>query len=257
MSRLWLGSGWKMNKTLTEAHLFAKSLKDYISGKELDLNLFVVPPFTALHTVYEVLSDTPVKIGAQNMYWEDSGSFTGEISPVMIKESGATIVELGHSERRILFGETDEQVNQKVLSAIRHGLQPLICLGETKSEKESNLAEKTVVRQISLALKNVPANAIPSIMIAYEPVWSIGNNGTAASPEYANKIHSLIRASIGRLYNVAMAENIPILYGGSVNLQNAVSYIEQPGIDGLFIGRASWEVSSFIQILKAVENSQS
>lgn len=254
---IWLGSGWKMHKTLAEAISYAKSLRMYVETEGTNLHLFVVPPFTVLHAVSQILKGTSIDVGAQNMHWEDSGPFTGEISPTMIKDTGALIIELGHSERRTWFGETDSMVNMKVLAALRHGLRPLICVGEVVNEKESGQSERAVLQQVKNVLKNVPMHLLPSIMIAYEPMWAIGESGTAAKPDYVNNMHQLIRTAVAEFSQDCYAKSLPVLYGGSVNINNAAIFIEQPNIDGLFVGRASLEVDSFIQIMRSIEHKAS
>jgi triosephosphate isomerase len=255
MRGYWLGCGWKMNKVVSEACAYAEALKRYVQTNGSTLHLFIVPPFTALREVGRILTDTPIVMGAQNIHWEDSGPFTGEISPLMVKDTGVKIVELGHSERRKWFGETDLTVNWKVLAAIRYGLRPLICVGETSAEKEAGCSDEFVINQIKSALKDVPSEAMSSVMIAYEPVWAIGESGTPASPQYASHIIHTIRSAVAELYSRAISSNLPILYGGSVNVNNAADYIQQPDIDGLFVGRAGWNIDSFIELIKILESS--
>jgi triosephosphate isomerase len=189
------------------------------------------------------------------MHWADGGAFTGEISPLMISDCGAQLVEPGHSERREYFAETDYSVNKKVLAAFRHGLRPLICVGETLAEKEFDVAEPSVQRQVKIALHGVPPDRVPSVMIAYEPVRAIGDTGSSAEPGYANHIHGIIRDAIAVTYGPQISRKIRILYGGSVNFGNAESFIQQPEVDGLFLGRASWEVDSFTELIKLIQQS--
>jgi triosephosphate isomerase len=254
MRKFWLGSGWKMHKTISESLSYAKYIKNYTINNKPSLSLFIVPPFTSLYVVSKTLQGTSILVGAQNMHWEDSGPYTGEISPLMIKDCGAEIVELGHSERRTLFGETDLMVNKKVLSALRNGIRPLICVGDTFTEKNISKAESFVENQLKIALQNVPKEYGSLIMIAYEPSWAIGIDGTAANPDYVNHMLSFIKDTIHKIFDGQVAELIPTLYGGSVNLQNASRYAEKPNIDGLFVGRASLEVKNFIEIIKSVES---
>lgn len=254
MRTLWLGSGWKMNHSMSEALEYSTSLKSFLSNISPRCSLFLIPPYTVLHAVSQVLADTQVMIGAQNMHWKDNGAHTGEISPVMLKDCGVQIVELGHSERRTDNNETDSTVNLKTLSALRHNLRPLICVGETLEEKESGRGEAVITRQVSRALEGVSAESLSSIIFAYEPVWSIGENGSPAGSEYVNHIHGLIRAVIEKNGKSSPdAPTPPILYGGSVRLENAALYIQQPFVDGLFVGRAAWKAEGFIKILKVME----
>jgi triosephosphate isomerase len=251
----WLGSGWKMHRTLGEAQAYAESLRTFVEHEHPSVHLFVVPPFTALSSVCRILSGTQVQVGAQNMHWADRGAFTGEISPLMIRDCGAQIVELGHSERREYFAETDYSVNKKVLATLKYGLHPLICVGETRVEKEFDVAEPSVQRQVKIALHGVPLHSIRSVMIAYEPVWAIGERGSPAEPDYANHIHGIIRNTIALTYGPQISRTIRIVYGGSVNVGNAGSFIQQPEVDGLFVGRAAWEVDSFIELIKLIQQT--
>ena len=166
MKRIWLGSGWKMNKTLKETESYIQTLKKYLNSHKNDLNVFVVPPFTALHHAGNLIKDSDIILGAQNMHWENAGSFTGEISPQMLKDCGVTFVELGHSERRANFGETDLLINKKILSAIDSGLRSLICIGENEFEKQFGVSKETVLRQIKIALSSVPEDKVQEMLIA-------------------------------------------------------------------------------------------
>jgi L-erythrulose 1-phosphate isomerase len=232
----WVGTSWKMNKLRADAQTFAEVLAKADITK---IQPFVIPPFPYISMVANILKHTPVKIGAQNMHWEDAGPWTGEVSAAMIKDCGATIVELGHSERRSYFNETDETVALKVQAAHRHGLTSLVCVGETKSEFDNGETAQALERQVRAAL----SYAGGEVIFAYEPVWSIGVGGTPASPEFANAQHVLIKN---------ISNNARVLYGGSVNLQNCRSLIEQPHIDGLFIGRAAWDVHDYLRIIGTV-----
>jgi triosephosphate isomerase len=255
MRTLWLGCGWKMNHTRSEALRYANTLKLFLEHYPTRSSIFVVPPYTVLYTVSQILADTQVLIGAQNMHWKDNGAHTGEISPLMLKDCGVRIVELGHSERRIDNNETDETVNLKTLSALRHGLQPLICVGESLAEKEAGESEAVITRQVSRAMQGVNPASLSSVILAYEPVWSIGEKGNPADAEYVNHIHQIIRSTIINTVRPNSNNPIPpILYGGSVRLDNAALYVQQPCIDGLFVGRAAWKVEGFIKIIKVIEN---
>lgn len=252
MRKVWLGSSWKMHKTISEAQLYAQSLKHFVESENIPFQLFIIPPFTSLPKVCEVLRDTEVLVGAQNMHWEDSGPYTGEISPLMIKDCGAQVVELGHSERRESFGETDYTVNKKVLAALRHGLRPLVCVGETLLEKAYGIAQTSVTSQVRVALNDVSSNEVARVMFAYEPVWAIGESGLPAEPEHAETVQACIRKAVADLYGEDVAGQATILYGGSVNHQNAAHFLTQPNVDGLFIGRAAWEVSDFVQLVRLI-----
>jgi triosephosphate isomerase len=243
---VWVGTSWKMNKTLAEAQTFARGLP---SEGDPRIQRFVIPPFTAVREVKAMLADTTVKVGAQNMHWAEDGAWTGEISPLMLKDCGLDIVELGHSERREFFNETDETVGLKVEAAVRHGIIPLICIGETLAEREAGRATETLTAQVTGALgKLSPAQKSKPILLAYEPVWAIGANGIPATSDYADARQAEIIATAESLLN----RRIPCLYGGSVNPGNAAELITCPHIDGLFIGRSAWNVAGYLDILARV-----
>lgn len=250
-----IGTGWKMNKTLREAKEYAVTLRGFAESAAPSSHLFIVPPFTTLALVCDVLKGCDVMVGAQNMHWEEHGAFTGEISAPMIRDCGASIVELGHSERRSEFGETDFTVNKKVLAALRHGLCPLVCIGESAIEKSFGTAREFVVRQTIVALHGVSSEQLPKVILAYEPVWAIGVTGTPANPEYANLMHKRIREALAGVHGEMVAEQVHILYGGSVNRTNAASFAAQPEVDGLFIGRAAWSVEAFIELIHKIERT--
>lgn len=244
--KFWIGTSWKMNKTLAEAEAYARALKQSRLFQDQRIQGFVIPPFTALTTVCRELGDFPVVVGAQNMCWAERGAFTGEISPVMIKDCGVTLVELGHSERRQMFNETDETVNRKVKAALAHGLVPLICVGETAREKELGVAAETVVRQTKIALHGVEGEALKRVLVAYEPVWAIGEQGTPATPDYADWIHQKISTELP----------VPVLYGGSVDETNSLAFAELPSVAGLFIGRSAWNVEGYLRIVEKVTRAR-
>ncbi|MEI9400853.1 triose-phosphate isomerase [Mesorhizobium argentiipisi] len=241
----WIGTSWKMNKTLAEARAFAGGL---LADPEGDprVQRFVIPPFTAAREVKAMLKDTSVKVGAQNMHWADEGAWTGEISPVMLRDCNLDIVELGHSERREHFGDTDETVGLKTEAAMRHGLIPLICIGETLAEREAGLASEVLARQVRGALSRIgAAQKTAPILFAYEPVWAIGINGIAAASDYADARQAEIVAAAEDV----LGRRVPCLYGGSVNPGNCAELIACPHIDGLFIGRSAWAVEGYLDIL--------
>lgn len=247
-SKVWIGTSWKMNKTLSEALHFAEIL----SGKPNNSRIqrFIIPPFTAVREVKRQLVETDVLVGAQNMHWADAGAWTGEISADMLTDCGADIVELGHSERRTYFGETNETVGLKTEAAVRHGLIPLICIGETAEDKAENRADRVLEIQVESALSRLgEKQKTAPILLAYEPVWAIGEGGIPASPDYAEDrqkhIIDVAYAAVGR--------KLPCLYGGSVNVGNAADLIGRPHIDGLFIGRSAWDVNDYINIISQCE----
>lgn len=193
--KFWIGTSWKMNKTLAEARAFADGLRAADAARDETIQRFVIPPFTAVREVKAMLDGTSVKVGAQNMHWADNGAWTGEISPVMLKDCNLDIVELGHSERREHFGETDETVGLKTQAAVRHGLVPLICIGETLSEREGGQATAVLERQVRGALSQLaPEQRTAEILLAYEPVWAIGEKGIPATSDYADARHAEIIA---------------------------------------------------------------
>ncbi|WP_456343039.1 triose-phosphate isomerase, partial [Thermovibrio sp.] len=212
MKRLLIAGNWKMNKTVPEAIELVRELKERLKGVE-DRDILVCPPFTALYPVGRELEGSSILMGAQNMFYEEKGAFTGEISPVMLKDVGCSYVILGHSERRHIFGESDELINRKVISAVNHDLIPILCVGETLQEREEGRTQEVVERQVREGLKGLkPEN---EFVIAYEPVWAIGT-GRSATPEMAQEVHTFIRDVLTELFEKEKAEGVRILYGGSV-----------------------------------------
>jgi triosephosphate isomerase len=245
----WIGTSWKMNKTLAEARAFADGLIAAEGDADPRFQRFVIPPFTAIREVKAMLVGTSVKVGAQNMHWEDRGPWTGEISPLMLVDCGMDIVELGHSERREHFGETDETVGLKVEAAVRHGLIPLICIGETLADRESGHADEVLATEVRGALQALsPAQRAAPILLAYEPVWAIGERGIPARADYADERQSKIIAVAESI----LGRRIPCLYGGSVNPGNCAELAACTHVDGLFIGRSAWNVSGYLDILARV-----
>lgn len=242
-SQVWIGTSWKMNNTLDAAKSFAEGLPD---TSDPHIQRFVIPPFTALKMVTSVLENTDVKVGAQNMHWADEGAWTGEISPVMLKDCDADIVELGHSERRAHFGETNETVGLKTEAAVRHGLIPLICIGESREDRDAGRADEVLGTQVRAAFAKLAENQKPAqVLLAYEPVWAIGTDGEPATPEYADARH----VEIAKVARDCLGRDVPCLYGGSVNPNNCADLIQCPHIEGLFIGRSAWSVDGYNDIL--------
>lgn len=241
---VWIGTSWKMNKTLAEARAFATDLAR--APIHAAIQPFVIPPFTAVREVKSLLADTRVKVGAQNMHWDDAGAWTGEISPVMLTDCGLDLVELGHSERREFFGETDETVGRKVAAAVRHVLTPLICIGETLAERQAGRATAVLEHQVRAALGLLQgADRSAPVLLAYEPVWAIGARGIPATSDYADAR----QAEIIAVAQDVLGRRVPCLYGGSVNPGNCEELIGCPHIDGLFIGRSAWDVQGYLGIL--------
>ncbi|QQA41429.1 triose-phosphate isomerase [Pelagovum pacificum] len=243
-TQAWIGTSWKMNKTLAEAMTFAEGLMD--SAGDPAIQRFVIPPFTAVREVKAALGKTDVKVGAQNMHWADAGAWTGEVSPLMLTDCNLDIVELGHSERRAHFGETDETVGLKTEAAVRHGLIPLICIGEHAEDKDAGRADEVLAREVQGALGKLEGTAKDApVLLAYEPVWAIGEHGVPASPDYADDR----QARIIEVASDMLGRKVPCLYGGSVNPGNCEELIARPHIDGLFIGRSAWDVEGYLDIL--------
>jgi len=246
--RLLIAGNWKMHKTVPEALELVRELKERLKGVN-DRDILVCPPFTALYPVGKELEGSSINLGAQNMFYEREGAFTGEVSPVMLKDVGCRFVILGHSERRKIFGETDELINKKVLSAAENGLIPILCVGETLEEREAGRTKEVVERQVREGLKGFPEEA--ELVIAYEPVWAIGT-GRSATPEMAQEVHKFIREVLAELFGQEKASKTRILYGGSVKPENAKSLLEMEEIDGALVGGASLKADSFEKIVRAV-----
>lgn len=245
MNKFWIGTGWKMNKTAAEARAYVAELVVLLPPPHDDLKLFILPPYTALASAREAIGDTPLLLGAQNMHWASSGAYTGEVSAGMLAEFGVDLVELGHSERRAEFGETDATVNAKVKTALRHGLRPLVCVGDTALERDAGASVETIVRQVKLAFAGLQASELDQCLVAYEPVWAIGELGVPAQPEHVRIAHTTIR----RALKERTAHHVPILYGGSVNVANAAQLAKEREVDGLFVGRAAWTAPGFAGIV--------
>jgi len=235
-----------MYKTPSEAVSLIEELKPLV--KDAQAEVVVCPPFICLPAAKEALDDSNIKLGAQNMYWEEQGAFTGEVAPGMLKEAGVEYVIIGHSERRQYFGETDEMVNKKVLSAVSHNLIPIICVGETLEQREQGVTEKVVDTQTRAALKGLTADVADRVVIAYEPVWAIGTGRTASSDD-ANEVIGYIRKVVESVLGSQAAAQIRILYGGSVKPDNAAELMNMPEIDGGLVGGASLKAQDFSKIV--------
>lgn len=240
---------WKMNKTAEQATLLLADLLPELQ-KVKNVECVVCPPFTALMVVSQMVNNTVIGVGAQDMYWESAGAFTGEVAPQMVKEFCQYII-LGHSERRSLLGETDDMVSCKVKAAIANSLIPILCVGETLKENEAGLTKEVVERQIKKGLEGVLEEKLDSIIIAYEPVWAIGTGRAATKEDAQRVIGSIIRKLLISLYSNETAQKVRILYGGSVNGLNAEEYFQMPDIDGALVGGASLKAPDFISIVSA------
>ena len=239
-----------MNKDVHQTEELITGLKSALSFDLKGVKIIICPPFTSLETASRLTRNSPMSLGAQNMYYEDEGAFTGEISPKMLRSIGCDYVILGHSERRQIFGETDDLINKKVKKAIASGLAPIVCVGETLEQREKNVTAQIVTTQVRGVLRDVTAEDMQKLIIAYEPVWAIGT-GRNATPQQAEEVHLLIRTLLVELYSEAVAQNVIIQYGGSVKPDNAGELLWQPNVDGALVGGACLKVDSFLAILKA------
>ena len=250
MRRKIVAANWKMNMTQPEA---ARFIEVFLleSHDATDVDIVIVPSFTTIPKVTELLSERQdIKVGAQNMYWERSGAFTGEISAAQLRDLFVRYVILGHSERRALFGETDEVVNRKVRAAHEATLRPIVCVGETLQERDAGKVEKVLGRQLRESLAELSPKELQETVVAYEPVWAIGT-GRNATPEQAQEAHAFIRKTLAEMSEPATADKIRIQYGGSVKPENAAELMSQPDIDGALVGGASLDPRSFAAIVRA------
>lgn len=247
-----IGGNWKMNKAIDEAVKTAQDLRMKI-GKSKSVEVVIFPPFTALESVGGVLRGTEIGLGAQNMFWEEKGAYTGEISLFMLLDVGCRYVILGHSERRGYFGEKDEGINKKLEAALKSGFVPLVCVGEKLKERKEGKAKRVVENQLRGCLYKINTEDAEKIIIAYEPVWAIGT-GEIATPEQAQDMHHFIRGVLGELFGEKVAQIIRIQYGGSVKPENIKDLMSREDIDGALVGGASLKAKSFIQIVKYGES---
>jgi len=248
MRRKLIAGNWKMNKSYNESQILAEEISKNIEPTITEnIDVLICPPFISLGVISEIIKDSGIKLGAQNVYSENDGAYTGEISAEMLKSVGCEYVIIGHSERRKFFYETDEDVNAKVKKALDKGLKVIVCVGETLEEREKGDFEKAVTAQVTGALEEISKESMRDVVIAYEPVWAIGT-GLNATPEQASEIHGMIGNTVSKLYDSDTAENLRILYGGSVNAKNAKEMLSACGVDGALIGGASLKPDDFISI---------
>jgi triosephosphate isomerase len=255
-----IAGNWKMHKTRGEARELTEAIVGAIKG-EKDLPVVVlIPPFTSLETVMSTVKGSVVEVGAQNMEYRDSGAYTGEVAPSMITDLGVKYILIGHSERRLYFGETNATVNLKLKAAIKHKLKPIVCVGESLDEREAGLTDAVIRRQVASALAELTPKDFSDLAIAYEPLWAIGTGKVCEAAE-ANRVSSMIRGTIRDLYNTGdsgksgaeLADSIPILYGGSVKPSNVEAQLAQPEVDGALVGGASLTAAEFLPLLKAAQ----
>ncbi|MEW6170978.1 MAG: triose-phosphate isomerase [Candidatus Omnitrophota bacterium] len=248
MRKIIIAGNWKMHKTIGEAIELANNLKRLLN--EIDsIDIVICPVYTSLSEVSDVVTNSNIKLGAQDMYWEKQGAFTGEVSGYMIKDTGALYVIIGHSERRIYFNETNQTVNKKVKAALESGLIPIMCVGEKLEEREKGITFDIVKSHVEEGLNGIPKEDAERIIIAYEPVWAIGTGKTATSAQ-AQEVHKYIRSLLVKLYDQDVASKIRIQYGGSVKPENTKELLMQSDIDGALVGGASLDANSFFQIVK-------
>jgi triosephosphate isomerase (TIM) len=243
-----IAGNWKMNKTITEAIELVNGLARNLYAVK-DVDIVVCPPFTALSEIAEIVMDSNIYLGAQDLFWEEKGAFTGEISASMLKDAGAKFVIIGHSERRQYFNETNDSVNKKLKRALSTGLIPIVCVGERLEERESSRTFEVVEDHVVNGLAGIDHKDIPNIIIAYEPVWAIGT-GKTATPQQAEEVHEFIRQVLSRIYSDEEAYLTRIQYGGSVTPENIASLMAEPDIDGALVGGASLKIDSFTDIVR-------
>ena len=248
-----IAGNWKMNKTRPEAKELLEAIKPLVANAEGKVEVIACVPYTNLETAVAATAGSNVKVGAENVHFEKSGAFTGEISADMLVEVGVEYVVLGHSERRQYFGETDETVNKRTKAALAAGLKPIVCVGELLWEREANITEEVIARQIKLDLAGVSADDIKKTIIAYEPVWAIGT-GKTATADQAQEVCAFIRATLAKLYGAAVADAVTSQYGGSMNAGNAAELLSKPDVDGGLIGGASLKANDFNTIVQAAVN---
>jgi len=250
MRKTIIAGNWKMYKTIVEAIDLSTILKrDLFEIDFQAIDVVLCPAFTSLSEVSEVISESEIKLGAQDVYWQEEGAFTGEVSCKMLKDAGCNFVIIGHSERRQFFGETNEAVNKKLKAVLGHGLLPIVCVGENLQEREHGVTFKVLDDHLENGLKGIPQEDLLKTTIAYEPVWAIGT-GKTATPQQAQEAHNYIRKALARLYSEEVAAAVRIQYGGSVKPDNISELMRQPDVDGALVGGASLSAESFTAIVK-------
>ena len=250
-----IAANWKMNKTIDESISFIKEFKKLIKNNK-NIDVAICPPFTSLQAVFNELKGSNIQLGAQNMHFDDAGAYTGEVSPIMLKEIGCEYVILGHSDRREIFNEDDFLINKKVIAALKHGLNPILCIGEHLKQRKSGKTKGILQNQLKICLKNINKNKIIRINIAYEPIWAISKgdpNHKAATAQDAEEGHKFIRSVIEKLYDKVISKKVRIVYGGSVKPENSKELLAMPNIDGGLVGNASLNARSFAEIVKSAK----
>lgn len=247
MRHPFIAANWKMHKTVHDTVVYVKEFRSLVKDVE-DVEIVLAPPLTAIHAAAEAARNSNVGIAAQNVHWERQGAFTGEVSAAMVREAGAEYVIIGHSERRQLFGETDEQVNRKLQAALAAGLIPIVCIGETLAEREQGQTLDILDRQIKAGFDGISGEQVASLVIAYEPVWAIGTGRTATSAQ-AQEAHAHIRQRLRQWFGGPAADECHVIYGGSVKPENSRELVEQPDVDGALVGGASLDLRGFFEIV--------
>ncbi len=250
MRKQIIAGNWKMHTNLAEATILVEGIKEALAKTSVEREVVVCPPFTGLGTVADLIDETTIGLGAQNMYFEASGAFTGEVSPLMLTDVGCHYVILGHSERRQYFGESDALINQKIKAAFTYDLVPILCVGESLAQREANETQAFIDSQLTVALAELTAAQVSQMVIAYEPIWAIGT-GKTATAEQAGEVCTAIRQKVARLFDEATAEAVRIQYGGSVKGSNAQEILSQPDIDGALVGGAALKADDFMAIINA------
>ena len=250
MRKTVIAGNWKMNNDLAQSGKLIVELKNLLQNEKPNCDVIVCPPYTSLSDASKLIKSSAIKLGAQNMYFEDSGAYTGEVSASMLKSAGCEYVILGHSERRHIFGETDEMINKKIKKALAAGLKPIFCIGELLEERETGITNDVIKRQALGGLADITEEEMKKIIIAYEPVWAIGT-GKTATPAQAQEVHEFIRDLIEVDYSLEIANDVTIQYGGSVKPDNAKELLSQKDIDGALVGGACLKADSFMGIIKA------
>lgn len=250
MRRRIIAGNWKMHNNISESQNLVTKLVTGLTNQNLIREVIICPPFTSLSETSNLLKGTKIELGAQNMHFEEKGAFTGEISSDMLKSVGCKYVILGHSERRTIFGETDELINKKIKKALSSELTPIFCIGESLEQRENGTTNDVIKRQVLEGIKDIKEEDVNKIIIAYEPIWAIGT-GKTATPEQAQEVHKFIRSILKEIFSEATSENIPILYGGSVKPNNAEDLLAKEDIDGALVGGACLDAESFVSIIKA------
>ncbi|MFQ5735621.1 MAG: triose-phosphate isomerase [Thermodesulfobacteriota bacterium] len=242
-----IAGNWKMHTTVNEGVDLVLKLREHVKGVDA-VDILLAPPFTSLHHISHIIADCPINLCAQNMHWESHGAYTGEVSADMLTSVGCKYVIIGHSERRQLFRETDDTVNKKVIAALKGGLKPIVCVGETLDERDRGKTIQRVKHQVKNALDGLAGGAVRDITIAYEPIWAIGT-GRTATPQEAEEVHNALRELLFELFNIDPVKEVRIIYGGSVKPDNIDSLMAQPNIDGALVGGASLKAEDFARIV--------